>query len=337
MTDRAAGATSCRESRRDTAIERAADYLRRKIGPAPPRAVILGSGLGDLANSLHRPILLDYRQIPGFVAPTASGHRGSLLVGALGEAALAGSLAPTGPALAPTGPAAGANLAVLAGRFHRYEGHPIGQVVLPVRVLARWGVGELVVTCAAGGLHPNYRIGDLVAIEGHLDRIGGQQAIWPQFATRQPDARRQPDSCGQPDACGQRGVCGQPGQSAAMAACGVPGRRAEIYDRRWLSRAVRSGRQAGFVVHRGVYLATSGPTYETPAEYRMMRRMGADLVGMSTVPEVIAAADEGLKVLALAFVSNVADVDVPATASHDEVLRAGRDAVWKVNAILRGS
>lgn len=303
MTDPATGATPSRERRRDARVERAVEYLRLKIGPAPPRAVILGSGLGDLADSLLRPIALDYQEIPGFVAPTASGHRGSLLIGPLGEA----------PATGPLKSAGGATLAVLAGRFHRYEGHPVEQVVLPVRVLARWGVGELIVTCAAGGINPNYRIGDLVAIEGHLDRIGGQQAIHPRG-----------------DGDGHR-------RSAAMAAFGGPGRLAEIYDRRWLGRAVRIGRRAGFAVHRGVYLATSGPTYETPAEYRMMRRMGADLVGMSTVPEVLAAADEGLKVLALAFVSNVAGDGVPVTASHDDVLRAGRNAVWKVNAILRGS
>lgn len=249
-------------------------------GEPASAAVILGSGLGPWVSKLDSPVSIPFAKIPGFAKTTAAGHRGELVVGRVD----------------------GATVVVMAGRFHRYEGHDTDDVTFPVRLLANLGIPRLVVTNAAGGLNPNYEVGDLVVVSDHIDRLTGR---------RRPDHRPE------------------------LPATGVPTRRGPVYDRELSRAAIAAGLAGRFVVHRGTYFATTGPTYETRAEYRMMRRLGADVVGMSTVPEVITGADAGMRVLAVSTVSNVANPDRPSTTDHEEVLVAGRSAVVKMETLLR--
>ena len=192
----------------------------------------------------------------------------------------------------------------MAGRFHRYEGYTPDAVRFPVRVLAALGVDRLVVTNAAGGLNRNFTVGDLVIIRDHLNWMNGVS---------------------------------KPGGDHRHELGGLPRRHGVVYDPVMTDAVLAASLQHGFPVHEGTYLATLGPTYETRSEYRMMRRVGADLVGMSTVPEVEAAVDSGLRVMALSMVSNVANPDRPEIADHDEVLQAGRTATAKMEVLIRAA
>ena len=190
----------------------------------------------------------------------------------------------------------------MAGRFHRYEGYSPDAVRFPVRVLAALGIDRVVITNAAGGLNPRFTVGDLVVIRDHLNWMSG-------VSTPHGDDRH---SFG-----------------------GVPRRRGQVYDSAMADAVIAASVQHGFSIQQGTYLATLGPTYETRSEYRMMRHVGADLVGMSTVPEVEAAVDSGLRVLALSMVSNVANPDQPEIADHGKVLQAGRAATAKMETLVR--
>ncbi len=196
----------------------------------------------------------------------------------------------------------GQPIVVLAGRLHRYEGHDNAAVMFPVWLLARLGAPRLIVTSAAGGLNRQYEVGDLVVLTDHINWMPG---VVPLTGRR----------------------------STPLGS--LPGRHGSVYDQQLARGAIEAGLTAGFVVHRGTYLATLGPNFETRAEYRMMRRLGADLVGMSTVPEVLAGIDSGMRVLAVSMVSNLANPDRPQIADHQEVLQAGRRAAVKIEGVIR--
>jgi purine-nucleoside phosphorylase len=258
--------------------EEAAAAVRAAL-PTPPKvAVVLGSGLGPLAERLAERVVVPYGSIPHFPAPTVEGHHGNLVAGSLG----------------------GARVLYLQGRLHFYEGHDLTTVTFPVRVLWRLGVEVLILTAATGGINHAYRPGDIVALADHLNLIGqnplrgsNDDRLGPRF----------PDMTG-------------------------------VYARRLRALADEEAARLGIVLHSGVYACLPGPSYETPAEIRMLRVLGADVVGMSTVPEAIVARHSGMEVLAFALVSNAAAGVTGAPISHEEVLEAGRQAVPRLGGLI---
>lgn len=245
-------------------IKEAESYIQGKIKDAPEVGLILGSGLGIVAKHMEDATVIRYADIPHFPVPTVAGHAGELVVGKIG----------------------GAKVLLLSGRFHIYEGHGIETVSLPVRVMKALGVRKLLVTNAAGGVNTMYRPGDLMLISDHINFMGRNPLIGPNF-----------------DEVGAR----FPDMSEAYSA----GLRA-------LAKTIAS--EQGVSLQEGVYIGVLGPSYETPAEIRMMRMLGADAVGMSTVPEVIAARHAGIEVLGISCISNMAAGILDRALSHEEVI-----------------
>lgn len=269
----------------DELVEQAVAVIRRRYTGSPKTAIILGSGLGGLADEIEDAVAFPYASLPGFAQSTAHGHQNQLIAGKLD----------------------GVDVIAMAGRFHRYEGYSDAQVTYPVRVFAALGATQLIASNAAGGLWPSMNVGDIVVIRDHID-----------LGKKRP-ARA---------ASSQQATAALPVDRVESAVC------RELYDPSLIELALEAARKANFHAQSGVYLATLGPTYETRAEYRMMRFFNADVVGMSTAPEVRVAVERGMRVLALSMVSNVARPDVPVPADHEEVLAAGRSAAFKLRAIV---
>lgn len=251
------------------AVGPAVEAVRARLGDRRPAVgVVLGSGLGQLADRLGAPVRIPYRELPGFHAPTVPGHRGELVLGRLGTT----------------------DLLVQSGRFHMYEGWSADATVLPVRVAAALGVSTLVVTNAAGGIRPGFGPGTIMLIADHLNLTGRNPLVGPVRSGEE----RFPD----------------------LSAAYDPGLR---------HRAREAAARLGIGVEEGVYAGLLGPSYETPAEIRMLASLGADAVGMSTVMEVIAARALGLRCLGISTITNLA-AGLGATAlSHKEVMEiAGR-------------
>lgn len=275
-----------------------------EVGKRPATGIILGSGLGGLADQIRDPVVLSYEDIPGFGVSSAGGHRGELILGAI-EAS---------PVIA------------MAGRFHRYEGWSNEQVAFPVKLMARLGAHRLIVSNAAGGVNPKFRVGDIVVIRDHLNfmgccdfrGLGGLRSSYSQADQKSSELCMAPEH-----------------QTKVDAECPSVMRGSETYDSELSRIAFHVGRRDGFNVYPGTYLATLGPNYETRSEYRMMRRIGADVAGMSTVPEVLAGSAAGMRILGLSMVSNVANPDQPTKADHAEVLEAGISAAVKLESIVR--
>ncbi len=261
----------------ERAVE-AATFLRAAIGDPPKVAVVLGSGLGVLADRMTDATVIPYAQIPHFPRATVPGHLGNFLVGSLG----------------------GARIAALQGRFHYYEGHDLEAVTFPVRVLKVFGARTLVLTAATGGIHPDFRPGDLVCLSDHLNLIGENPLRGPnddRLGVRFPDMTR-------------------------------------VYSPELREVAKHEANRLGLGLREGVYACLPGPSYETPAEIRMLRALGADVVGMSTVPEAIVARHSGLDVLAFALVTNAAAGITGATITHEEVIEAGRGAGQRLGTLI---
>jgi purine-nucleoside phosphorylase len=260
----------------DNLLQAASAVVQERLqGLLPRSAIILGSGLGDLAAEIEGGGRLPFATIPGFAKSTAAGHRGELVCGFLNKI----------PIIA------------LAGRLHCYEGWSIEQVTFPVKLLATLGIKQLIVSNAAGGLRPHFQVGDLLVIRDHINWIPCRQ--YSQTTLSQPARSTTP------------------------------------YCPLLAKTALAAGRQEDMPMHEGTYLATLGPTYETRAEYRMMRRIGADCVGMSTVPEVLEAQRQGMRVLALSMISNVARPDACEETDHQEVLDAGKIAAPRMRAVVQ--
>jgi purine-nucleoside phosphorylase len=264
-------------------IDTVAQALRPRLPFLPEMAVILGSGLGALAESIEDPTSIPYREIPSWPVSTVFGHQGRLVVGNLENR----------------------QVIVMQGRVHYYEGYSMAQVTLPVRVFQRMGVKILVVTNAAGAIHPDFVPGDLMLITDHLNLIG-MSGLNP---LRGPNL----------DELGPR----FPDMSQA-------------YDRQLLSLARQAAQEAGFTLREGVYVGLAGPSFETPTDLRFLRLVGADAVGMSTVPEVTVARHGGTRVLGISGISNKANLDGNTITSHEEVLEAGQRIVPKLIAVVRG-
>jgi len=263
-------------------IEQARAVVAARAEMAPRVGLILGSGLGALADELERATTIPYADIPGFHAPQVPGHRGELAVGLM----------------------EGQPLAVMRGRFHFYEGHSMQEVTFPVRVMRALGCDTLIVTNAAGGLRPDWRVGDIMRI--------ADQIFLPGMVGQHP--LRGPND----DRLGPR----FPAMVGAFDNPLVP-----------VARAVAA--EQGTTLREGVYCMLSGPHFESAAELRMLRIWGADAVGMSTAPEVIVAAHAGMRVLGFSLITNLALPDGP-PANHEEVLEAGEQAKPRFAALLRG-
>ncbi len=264
-----------------TQIEHARSTIAAHTSIVPRIAIILGSGLSALADYLDDPAVIPYAAIPGFLPTTVAGHRGELVIGML----------------------EGQPVAVMRGRFHFYEGHSMQQVTFPVRVLHALGCTTLLATNAAGGLHADWHVGDLMLITDHI--------FLPGLAGHHPLRGPNDDRLG-------------PRFPAMVGA----------YDRGLLALARDVADRLGILLREGVYLMLSGPAFESGAELRMCRLLGADVVGMSTVPEVIVARHMGMRCMGLSLVTNLALPDGP-PANHQEVLDAGDAARPKIAALIR--
>jgi purine-nucleoside phosphorylase len=244
--------------------DRAANFILRKTKLRPRIALVLGSGLGDFADTFTSAVKIPYKKIPNYPQSTAIGHAGRLVIGNVGDIPVAG----------------------MQGRVHLYEGYSAKEVAFPIRVFARMGIKAVILTNAAGGINRNYSQGCLVTIRDHVNLQGVNPLIGPndeRFGLRFPDMT-------------------------------------QAYDREFQRFATEEAKKLGQNIHNGVYLAVQGPSYETPAEIYSFRTIGADLVGMSTVPEVIAARHSGIRVLGISCVTNMAAGTTDAPLNQEEVL-----------------
>lgn len=260
-------------------VRAAVDYLSGRLARRPAVALILGSGLGELADRVDDPEAVVYTDIPGFAAPTVAGHRGRVVAGRL----------------------EGRDILVFQGRYHAYEGHAPRDLVVPVRTAIGLGARTLILTCAAGGVNPRYGPGTVMLLSDHLNLMGRNPLVGP---VRDGEERF-------------------PDMSAA-------------YDPELRRLALEAAEMADVDVVEGVYAAVLGPSFETPAEIRMLGRLGADAVGMSTVPEVIAARAARVPVLGIALITNAAAGLTGEPLDHGEVLEAGRAAADRLERLVRG-
>ncbi len=259
---------------------KATEAVAKRLGKLKPRvAIVLGSGLGFLADEVADPIRIPYRTIPGFPEPGVAGHKGDLVAGKL----------------------EGVPVVVQAGRFHLYEGHPAAVAGLPARVFAELGVEVLIVTNAAGGVRRTFPGGTLMLIADHINLMWRNPLI------------------GQPE----------PGEER------FPIMHAP-YDRELRTLAREVARDSRIPMEEGVYVALLGPSYETPSEVRMLERLGADAVGMSTVPEVLVARSRGLRCLGFSIITNPGAGITGEALSHAEVLAVSEQVARKVAVVVKG-
>jgi purine-nucleoside phosphorylase len=261
-------------------IDAALRAVRARTKLVPDVAIILGTGLGGLADEVDVEVRIPYGEIPGFPLSTVESHAGQLLVGSL----------------------SGKRVVAMQGRFHRYEGYSMQQIGFPVRVLQALGAKTLLVSNACGGMHPLWSPGDLMLIADHINLLGDNPLVGPNDDRLGP---RFPDM-------------------------------SEPYDAglRTLARAVAL--EQGIAVREGVYVAVAGPNLETRAEYRMLRAIGADVVGMSTVPEVIVARHMGMRVLGVSIITDQCLPDALAPASVEQIIAVARRAEPRLTALIRG-
>lgn len=261
-------------------IHKAADYVSAKIGDMKPVVgIVLGSGLGKLADKIEDPVVIPYKEIPGFPVPTAVGHKGNLIIGTLG----------------------GKTVIAMQGRFHYYEGNTMDVVTLPIRVMKVLGIKYLFVSNAAGGVNFDFHVGDLMIITDHINHLPNP-LVGPnleEFGPRFPDMTRP-------------------------------------YDRKLMAKAQAIAEEMGIEVRKGVYFAGTGPSYETPAEYKYFRLIGADAVGMSTIPEVIVARHSDIAVFGMSVITNEAhdDYDEDYVNDGDDVVTAADAAADRMTMLF---
>ncbi|HLF89138.1 MAG TPA: purine-nucleoside phosphorylase [Anaerolineales bacterium] len=264
-------------------IEETTRAIHARLNYKPTIGMILGSGLGGLADSVENPDIIPYDEIPHWPVSTVYGHSGRLVVGKLENQAVL----------------------IMQGRAHYYEGYSMSQIGLPVRVMKRLGVETMIVTNAAGAVNPDFEPGDLMLITDHLNLIGmgGLNPLrgpnLDEFGPRFPDM-------------------------------------SQVYDRELLALSRRVGGELGLNLREGVYVSLAGPSFETPADLRYLRVIGADAVGMSTVPEAIVARHSGMCVVGISGISNKANLDGNTVTTHEEVLEAGQVLVPKLTVLIRG-
>jgi purine-nucleoside phosphorylase len=261
-------------------IQAAAASIRQQWNRRPRAGIILGTGLGPLAEEIDTEASIEYEMIPHFLRSTATGHRGRLVCGLLG----------------------GVGVVAMEGRFHGYEGSDLKQVTLPVRVMKALGAELLIVTNACGGMNPNFSAGDIMLIDDHINLMGGNPLVGindDQLGPRFPDMARP-------------------------------------YDPVLIEQALEIARRENFSAHKGVFVAVLGPNLETRAEYRFLRMIGADAVGMSTVPEVIVAVHCGMRVLGCSIVSDMCLPDALKPVNVTDIIATANAAEPKLRKIILG-
>lgn len=260
-------------------ISAAVDYLKTKIKEEPVVGIVLGSGLGSFTTEIDISIEIPYSDIPNFPVSTVEGHSGKLIFGKMG----------------------GKNIVAMAGRFHYYEGYSTQEVVFPIRVMKFLGIKTLLISNAAGGTNPGFKVGDLMIIRDHISML----TLNPLLGKNDQDlGTRFPDM-------------------------------SEPYKKDLIDKAASIAGKAGYDLQYGVYVGVTGPTFETRAEYKMLNILGADAVGMSTVQEVIAAVHMGLPVFAMSVITDIGIREEENTITHEEVLQAARDAEPKLTHIFK--
>jgi len=264
-------------------IDQAAQAITIKIKTTPKVALVLGSGLGGLADEVIDPVIIPYADIPNWPVSTIHGHAGRLVIGLL----------------------AGVQVMVMQGRAHYYEGYTMDHVTLPIRVMQRMKIGTIILTNAAGAINPDYQPGDVMALNDHIGLIG-MAGLNPlrgpnldEFGERFPDM-------------------------------------SQVYDRELIKVTAQIAKANKINLHQGVYVCLSGPSFESPADLRFLRGIGADAVGMSTVPEAIVARHGRTRVLAFSGISNKANLDGNTETTHEEVLAAGSLIVPKLTTLIKG-
>lgn len=255
-------------------------YLRQKVSINPKVGLILGSGLGQLAEEISSPQIVSYSELPHFPVSTVEGHKGQLVVGEL----------------------AGKQVVTMQGRFHYYEGYSLEEVTYPVRVMKQMGVETLIVTNAAGGVNRQFRAGDLMLITDHINLIGANPLRGPNADRLGP---RFPDM-------------------------------SEAYNKELRQQCLAVAREEGIQLRQGVYAGLSGPSYETPAEIKFLHIIGADAVGMSTVPEVIVANHSNMRVLGISCITNMAAGVLPQKLSHHEVMETAERVKATFTRLIKG-
>lgn len=264
-------------------IDQAAEAVRGRTTHHPKVGLILGSGLGGLADAVTGADFVPYQEIPFWPRSTVEGHKGRLVIGQL----------------------MGVEVMVEQGRAHFYEGYSMAELTLPIRVMQRLGVETLIVTNAAGAINPEYEPGDVMLITDHIGLVGMTGFNPLRGANLDSLGPRFPDM-------------------------------SQAYDRDLMQVARQVAAENHIGLREGVYIGLSGPSFETPADLRFLRAIGADAVGMSTVPEVIVARHGGTRVLGLSGISNKANLDGSTPTTHAEVLEAGQRIVPKLSAIVQG-
>ncbi len=260
-------------------LQEAASYIQQQLGDLPQVGMILGSGLGSLAEEAEDPVVIPYKDIPHFPVSTVEGHAGQLVCGRI----------------------SGKQVLILQGRFHYYEGYSMQEVVIPVRVMRLLGIRDLLITNAAGGISLDFSPGDLMVITDHIKLSDSSPLRGPnvsEFGLRFNDLT-------------------------------------QAYSRDLQHMADQAAETTGTSLQHGVYAFMGGPSFETPAEIRMLRVLGADAVGMSTAPEVITAAHAGMRVLGISCITNMAAGILPEPLNHEEVMETGRMAREKFSSLIR--
>ena len=261
-----------------TQLNETASFIKSKINATASTAIILGSGLGNLSKEIQIDFAIEYHEIPHFPVSTVEGHKGRLILGTLN----------------------GKKVWVMEGRFHFYEGYKAEQVVYPIRVLSLLGVQNLLLSNAAGGVNPNYHVGDLMIIIDHISLFTINPLIGKNeeaLGTRFPDM-------------------------------------SEPYSFTFIEKAKAIAAANQINVHEGVYVGVTGPTFETKAEYKLIKNVGGDVVGMSTVQETIAAVHCGMKVFAMSVVTDLGIREDNNVITHEEVLAAAHAAEPKLTIIF---
>jgi len=259
-------------------IQETASFLKERMTSKPETAIILGSGLGHLADEIDVETEIAYSEIPNMPVSTVEGHSGKMLFGKLG----------------------GKEILAMQGRFHYYEGYSMKEVTFPVRVMYELGIKNLFVSNAAGGMNPAFHVGDLLVLNDHIN-------MFPEHPLR-----------------GKNFPTGPRFPSMHQA-----------YDPEFIKIVEEAAEKLGIKIFKGVYLGTQGPTFETPAEYRMFRGMGADAVGMSTVPEVIVAVHCGIRVFGISVITDLGGFDEAVKVSHEEVQAAADAAQPRMTALMK--
>jgi purine-nucleoside phosphorylase len=260
-------------------IKNATDFIKGKIAMEPEIGIILGTGLGSLADYIENPVVIEYSQIPEFPVSTVAGHAGRLLIGTL----------------------EGKKVVAMQGRFHYYEGYPMQDVTLPVRVMKKLGIKLLIASNACGGLNPAFSAGDIMAITDHINMMGANPLIGPnldEFGPRFPDM-------------------------------------SEVYDKEYINQLMKIAERLQIKLQKGVYSAVSGPNYASKAELRMLITIGADAIGMSTVPECVVAKHSGLKVLGVSCITDMAIPDTMTSPTHEEIVKVAEGVKPKFVSLLK--